>query len=318
MHSSSPVAALLFVLLLSAACVTTDSQDDNNFVPFVPDMDMSAGDGADRPDLPPGVDMGEDLPVVDDDMPGQPDMPDMPPVDMGSGVCTPNLDGQITQAEVPTMTGAFATYRVATDATISTAGEDDGDGGRIWDLSGMLPGDRRLLVEAQAPEGRWFSTDFPDASYVARLSESSDLLGIFKIAPGELQLLGVVSPAEGFTATKLKYNPPVVTLKYPLTEGSSWSTESAVSGSAQGFPVSYRETYSSQVDAEGRMKTPYAEFPVLRVRTELERVVGFSTTAVRTYIFVTECFGSVATITSEDNEADVEFTTAKEVRRLTP
>jgi hypothetical protein len=54
------------------------------------------------------------------------------------------------------------------------------------------------------------------------------------------------------------------------------------------------------------------------VRVELKRVAGFTTTRLRTYIFVTECFGSVATITSEDNEADVEFTTAKEVRRLTP
>jgi hypothetical protein len=315
---------LILLTLFLSACVGTDGQDDNNFVPFVPDMEM----GADA-DMPLAGDMDPaDLPDVLPDQDTSPDMTDMPPADMPDmgdmpddmtpGVCSPNLDGQITQAEVPTMTGAFATYRVATDATVSTAGEAAMGGQRLWDLTGRLAGDRRLLVEAQDPTGRWFSTDFPDASYVARLSETSDLLGIFKIGQDELLLLGVASPAQGFTSTRLKYNPPVVTLKYPLTKGATWSTEAVVSGSAQGFPVAYRETYSSQVDAEGRMKTPYAEFPVLRVRTDLTRVVGFSTTTVRTYIFAAECFGSVATITSQDNEDEVEFTSAKEVRRLAP
>jgi hypothetical protein len=183
----------------------------------------------------------------------------------------------------------------------------------------MLPGDRRLLVEAQDPAGRWFSPDFPDASYVARLSESSDLLGIFKIAPGELQLLGIASPQSGTSSTKVKYSVPVVTLKYPLKRGDTWSSDATGTGTVSGIPfATYTEEYVSQVDAAGRIKTPYGEFPVLRVRVELKRVAGFTTTRLRTYIFVTECFGSVATITSEDNEADVEFTTAKEVRRLTP
>jgi hypothetical protein len=44
---------------------------------------------------------------------------------------------------------------------------------------------------------------------------------------------------------------------------------------------------------------------------------GFSTTTQITYSFVSECFGTVATIRSEENESDAEFTEAAEVRRLT-
>ena len=59
-------------------------------------------------------------------------------------------------------------------------------------------------------------------------------------------------------------------------------------------------------------------FEVLRVRTELERTVGLLTTTVRTFAFVSECFGTVATVTSEDDEDQVEFSRAAEVRRLAP
>ena len=37
-----------------------------------------------------------------------------------------------------------------------------------------------------------------------------------------------------------------------------------------------------------------------------------------TVAFVGECIGTVATIVSQDNESDVEFDTASEVRRLAP
>jgi hypothetical protein len=317
-----PTCTLLLALLLTTACVGTDTEDDNNFVPFTPDMDMSGQDGAVEADMPAGADMG-DMPGADmADMDAPSDMADMAPGDMGdmgSGVCTPNMDGMITQAEVPTVKGAFATYRVATDATVSTAGEVQADGTRIWDLTGMLPGDRRLLVEAQDATGRWFSTDYPDASYVARLAESSDLLGIFKITDGALQLLGIASPQDSATATKLKHTPAVNTLKYPLKKGETWSSNASVTGTYNGIPfTTYTEKYVSQVDAEGIMKTPYADFKVVRVRTDLSRTVGFSTTTLRTYIFVTECFGSIATITSAENESEAEFTTAAEVRRLAP
>jgi hypothetical protein len=39
---------------------------------------------------------------------------------------------------------------------------------------------------------------------------------------------------------------------------------------------------------------------------------------VRSFLFVAECFGTVATITSQDNETNEQFDQASEVRRLAP
>ena len=232
-------------------------------------------------------------------------------------ICRPNHDGVITRQEVPLRAGLSATYSVATDVVeVSTAGEDNGDGTRTWDLSGMFRGDARVIVEARDPKGQWFSTDFPQATYMTQLSQSSALLGLFEITEEDLRLLGVASPEEGFYETNVSYDPAVRTLAFPLEVGKSWQDETSVTGKFNGAFVSYSEDYTSQVDARGTLKTPYGDFDVLRVRVELERTVGFLTTTTRTYLFVSECFGTVGTIVSEDDEDEVEFTAAAEVRRL--
>jgi hypothetical protein len=83
-------------------------------------------------------------------------------------------------------------------------------------------------------------------------------------------------------------------------------------------PVAYTEQYTSTVDAHGTMKTPFGPFDVLRVKVVLVRTVGFVATTIRTYSYVAECAGPVATIVSQNNEANAEFTTASEVQRLAP
>ena len=57
---------------------------------------------------------------------------------------------------------------------------------------------------------------------------------------------------------------------------------------------------------------------MLRVNTLLTRVVGALVTTTRTYSFVTDCFGNVASIVSNTDDPTVEFTTAAEVSRLAP
>ena len=80
----------------------------------------------------------------------------------------------------------------------------------------------------------------------------------------------------------------------------------------------YSESYESLVDAVGVVATPYGEFPAHRVRVRLTRTVGISTVTVRSFLWVSECFGTVATTVSEDFEDEVEFTSAAELRRLSP
>ena len=76
--------------------------------------------------------------------------------------------------------------------------------------------------------------------------------------------------------------------------------------------------YTSAVDAQGQLTTPFSTFDVMRVQVLLERTIGLLTTQLRTFAFVTECFGTVASVTSQDNEAGTEFTEVSELRRLTP
>lgn len=232
--------------------------------------------------------------------------------------CTPNKDGLVTRDEVPIQPGLRATYRVAEDVDVSTAGTPRPDGTRLWDYSGALPNDANVLVETMALTGKWYQPKYSGASYAAKLRMSSDLVGVFQTAPGSVALRGVVSPDDGLYRTELAYDPSVSVLAFPLKMDATWTSDTSVSGVATGVPVAYSEKYESQVDAKGDLKTPLGTFSVLRVRTLLTRTVGFSVTKVRTFAFVTECYGTVATVTSQDNEGDVEFTHALEIRRIAP
>jgi hypothetical protein len=231
--------------------------------------------------------------------------------------CTPDGDGVVARAEVPLRAGLHATFRVAADVAVSTAGTTAG-GVRTWDLTAALAGDHALLSETQPLAGTWFASTFAGATYAARLADGNDLLGVFEVTDEALLLRGVVSPAAGLTKTELTYDPPVKILAFPLQPGATFTTTSLVTGFASGVWSAYSEKYESQVDAEGQLKTPYGEFHVLRVRTVMTRTVGLLVTTSRTFAFVTDCFGTVATVRSRDNESTAEFTQAAEVWRLSP
>jgi hypothetical protein len=238
---------------------------------------------------------------------------DTPPVG-----CAPNKDGKITADEVPLGPGLKATFRVATDAKVSTAGTPLPDGRRKWDLSVAFAGEKDVLVQTKALAGEWFAGKFPSASYTTGLSAESDLLGVFRVDAGSVSLLGVASPKDGLTRTELTYATPIPVLQFPVEATSKWKTTSNVTGTASGVTSFYTETYDSQVDAKGELVAPFGTFEVLRVRTVLTRQVGAVITTTRTFAFVAECFGTVATITSNANETQVEFGTASELRRLAP
>lgn len=239
--------------------------------------------------------------------------------DGGTSVtCAPNHDGTITSAELPLRAGLRATYRAAEDVTVSTAGTTGADGGRVWSFDGALSGDASSLWETESPAGAWWAADFPTATYSARLSVSSELRGVFEVKSDGLYLLGVVSKTSTYPSTKVSYSPAVKVFALPLSSGASWQTNSTVSGTYVGTAVYYTEAYSSSVDATGEARTPFATFPVLRVRTVLTKNVGGFITVTRTFAFASECFGPVAQVVSQSNESSVEFTDAAEVRRLAP
>lgn len=234
--------------------------------------------------------------------------------DASAGSCAPNHDGVITRGEFPVMAGESANFLVATDVTVDTAGTLGSDGTRHWDLSKQLSGDANVDVVLQPVAGSWFASSFSGATYATQLSQKSDLLGVFEINDSALLLRGIVSPKGGAARTELTYDPPVKVLVFPLTTKSTWSTDTSVSGVADGIPSAYSESYDSKVDAVGDVATPYGTFPVLRVQTS--SVVTAAAVPVQSFSFVSECYGQVAEITSQNYETSTEFTDAAEVRRL--
>lgn len=312
--------SVLCALLLVSACAANSGRQCNVGADCASGICMANGrcvpedeDGGPGSDAGPMDDAGAPADAGDDDAGPLPDAN----VDAGEVVCSPDRDGTITRAEVPIRAGLRANFTVATDVAFDTSGEMV-DGVRTWDLRGPFEGDRTALVETIDPAGQWFADDFPGATYVTPLSLESDLLGVFEVDDTSLSLRGVVSPDDGFDRTNLENDPPVEVLSFPLTMGARWQTDAAVSGLALGVFSSYSETYDSEVDARGTLRTPFGDFDVLRVRTELERTVGFAVTTKVSFAFVTECFGTVATLVGQDDDDGPELTELAELRRLAP
>ena len=91
-----------------------------------------------------------------------------------------------------------------------------------------------------------------------------------------------------------------------------------VSGLALGVFSFYTERYQNRVDAVGTLVAPFGSFPVRRIAVDLTRTVGAAITTRRSFAFVSECYGTVATIASQDYETGAESTRAAELWRLTP
>jgi hypothetical protein len=234
------------------------------------------------------------------------------------GFCVPNDDGTIVREEVPMLPGLHANFEIAENVTVDSAGVTNANGTRSWDLSGALSGDHTVLVTTDAPAGQWFSSHYTSATYTTKLSDTAPLLGVFEGTSAALLLLGVASPTSGTGQTELTYNPPANALGVPMSLGTTWTSNSNVTGMAEGLVADYFEQYSSKVDAQGTLKVPYGTFDVLRVQTTLTRTLGGVATITRSFNFVAECFGPIASLTSQTDETQVEFTNAAEARRLTP
>jgi hypothetical protein len=116
----------------------------------------------------------------------------------------------------------------------------------------------------------------------------------------------------------LTYSPPAVILRFPLAVGSSFATTSTVSGQAGATLAYYTESYDSQVDAAGTLRTPFGDFPALRVRASMTRTVAAVPTITHSFLWLAECYGVVGAATSYPGETSADFTTAADIRRIAP
>ena len=244
----------------------------------------------------------------------QPGAPDGFVADAFSGSCPFNGDGIIQRAEIPAMSG-LGGFFMASPAN-GTATVDTKKSAGVWDFSAVTSSDEKVFDGLTAPMGAWWASSFPTASYAQLLDASTGYLGIYKIEDTQLLLLGAVSPADGVSRTLLTYSPPIAVLKFPLSAGQTWTATSSVSGTVSGFAFFATETWAMNVDDSGKAKTPAATFDVLRLRVDYEQVYGFATTRYISYLFLTECYGTVTRIRSTSGETAADFTKAGVYRRL--
>ena len=240
-------------------------------------------------------------------------------LDAGPGpLCADSADGSISRDQFPVAPGVHATYRVAQNAMVSTVGTTLPDGGSLWDFTGALAGDGDVVIGTSALDGGWYAGQYPSATYVAPLSPSSNLLGVFEATAANLLLLGVVSPDPGASQTELTYSPPALVLQFPIVPGAKWQSTSNITGPLDGIEIVglYTETYASTVDATGDVLTPFANFAAQRIQTVLTRTVGALISGSTTYVYATACFGGVATVVSQADLGTTNFTNASVVERL--
>ncbi len=291
---------------VGADCISGACNADGTCV--APSSTDGGGDGASGEGGPGGADGGGSVKDGSFDF------------DAGPG-CTANKDGVITHDEVPLGPGLKATFLIATNETIDTAGTNNGDGTFTWDFTGKLASDQSGFVQTLSPKGTYWAKDFAKATYASKLSQEDTLLGVFEYGATTLSLLGDVSPTTGGAKdTELTYDTPIPILKFPFKKDDAWKTTSNAGGTYQGTTIAamyYTETYDTTVDKTGTVKTPFATFQALRVATLLTQDVNFITyhtiTITRTYAWVTECYGTIAKATSTSASSSVTTPTAPAV-----
>ncbi|MFO0603157.1 MAG: hypothetical protein U0324_08280 [Polyangiales bacterium] len=252
----------------------------------------------------PGPDGGGFIPL--------PDVPD-------AGSCRGNRDGVIDRAEVFFLPGVEARYRVnppGTQARVDAHGTMRADGTRAWDFrdgSGVTA--PLTLLDAR---GQWFAVRFPTAQYAARLDPRAGNLGVYRATDTAVELLGVAGAAEA-EGTLVRYDVPVGLLRFPLRVGAAWTADATtVDSTVQNTPVASRDHYDVTVDARGEVRLAELTFTdALRVRVEVTQrfPAGPGVRRIQ-YLWMVECYGEAARMTSLDNEVNPDFTMAAEFRRL--
>ncbi|MGD9898602.1 MAG: T9SS type A sorting domain-containing protein [Calditrichaceae bacterium] len=165
-----------------------------------------------------------------------------------------------------------------------------------------------------------FAQDFQNSDH-AWLSEFDTLSVYFYLDLTSTELLGLGSgSSDGDTTYVQKYNPSDRILKFPLSMGTTWTSNyiENISGSDM-FEIIDSTSSTSTVDAWGTINIPAGSFNCLRVKTEetdfsffiSDGIIVFSdTSSYISYYWITENEGLLADVSSMEGETNPNFTEA--------
>jgi hypothetical protein len=224
--------------------------------------------------------------------------------------CVPNRDGMITADELPIALGATIDYYVDTNQPVDLVAANG-----VWDLS-QERNDSVIALGPVALGAQWYAGMFPAGQFVVDAGGGLD--GVYHQDAEALWLDGTASQADGANKTLIVYPTPLPVLRFPVTDGESYSTTAAItSATIDGLPFNGTDELDVDVTGTGRLDVPYVNFsPTLRVRENAIRKTGATQVTKRTTIFLFECFGEIARAESKQDETNPDFTTAAYLRRF--
>lgn len=224
--------------------------------------------------------------------------------------CLPNLDGLIERSEMPTQLGNPVSFLVSQNASIDLSSSE-------LDLRSEFPGESKLPLIAESTLGKWFQDDFPSGSITVPLSIGGENLGILESTEVAVRLLGIVSTLPDHTL--LRYESPIDLYRFPLSVGSTWSSTSAVTGTFAAVPYNGTDSYAVEVLSRDIVYLPHLRFSdAYRVHTEVVNDSGAAgvVTTRQQISLISECFGEIARVVSQENENAATFTSAAELWRF--
>ncbi len=237
--------------------------------------------------------------------------------------CVPNLDGKIEARELAPQIGISATYLVSpagAERSVDLVGVERA-GKRSWSLGIDFADDQVARIAASKLEGKWYAAEFAGLkdAFVTPIDAGGTTEGIYTHDENAFSLHGVASKADGENKTLLKYTTPIALYRFPLAPGLAYTTTGEVkNGTFRGLPYAGRDTYEVKVDAAGEVTLPdFTVTQALRVKTKVTIAPSAGqVTTQRQTSFLFECLGEVARATSRLEEADENFSTTSELRRL--
>lgn len=161
-----------------------------------------------------------------------------------------------------------------------------------------------------------YPDSFPSANIVHRMliigAETDSQFYYERLVEDSLNGLGVVvwDPTVGGLCLVFR---PVAYTPLPLSYGTSWSDSFSFKFKYMGFDVFITHHRYHIVDAYGTVQIPYGDFPALRIcgyDTIHQWIPGIVNTTLTwiEYYYVTEDYGSIASVRSYEGETNPNFT----------
>lgn len=202
-------------------------------------------------------------------------------------------------------------------------------GGNTWTFNTtQYPGGYTEVTEVVDPATTPFQSSFPGADFVFYTQEDSGEVYVYsKNTSTELQLLGygIVSPD---TSMAIQRHPYEKLLAYPLTSGTSWTSDASDTtwfGSNMYFVNRTINDYV--VDAWGTIEVPFGTFDCLRIRSinrdyyvaYMGMIQLYADSSVNvSYMWVGKNVGLLANVDGPEGSTNPNFSNATDVSFRVP